>query len=90
MPKSKSELLAKCIVEQIRGEVSEAWYASGISPSIAQDKLCIGDFRAIGWSERVTTRDTWCYRWLGPGKIHVAGTTYSYGEYLEEIEVSYD
>ena len=34
--------------------------------SSSRDSLCIGDFRDIGWSTRVATRDSLCYEWNGP------------------------
>lgn len=51
--------------------------------------VCIGDFRDIGWSKRVATRDSLYYNWTGPGPIRVSGNVINPGESTEEIEMDW-
>ena len=57
--------------------------------SSSRDSLCIGDFRDIGWSTRVATRDSLCYDWNGPSPIRVGGNVINPGESTEEIEMDW-
>jgi hypothetical protein len=53
------------------------------------DAVCIGDFRDLGWSKRVATRDTLYYEWNGPNPIRVSGRIINPGESTEEIEMDW-
>ena len=53
------------------------------------DAVCIGDFRDLGWSKRVATRDTLYYEWNGPNPIRVSGSIINPGESTEEIEMDW-
>lgn len=57
--------------------------------SSSRDSLCIGDFRDIGWSRRIATRDSLCYDWNGPNPIRVSGNVINPGESTEEIEMDW-
>ena len=57
--------------------------------SSSRDSLCIGDFRDLGWSKRVATRDSLYYEWNGPGSIRVSGRIINPGESTEEIEMDW-
>ena len=57
--------------------------------SSSRDSLCIGDFRDLGWSKRVATRDSLYYEWNGPGSIRVSGNVINPGESTEEIEMDW-
>ena len=53
------------------------------------DAVCIGDFRDLGWSKRVATRDSLYYEWNGPNPIRVSGRIINPGESTEEIEMDW-
>jgi len=53
------------------------------------DAVCIGDFRDLGWSKRVATRDSLYYEWNGPNPIRVSGSIINPGESTEEIEMDW-
>ena len=55
----------------------------------SRDSVCIGDFRDLGWSKRVATRDSLYYEWNGPGSIRVSGNVINPGESTEEIEMDW-
>jgi|TARA_B110000908_G_C10153086_1_gene402320 hypothetical protein len=57
--------------------------------SSSRDSLCIGDFRDIGWSTRVATRDSLYYDWNGPNPIRVGGNVINPGQSTEEIEMDW-
>ena len=60
-----------------------------VDASSSRDSICIGDFRDIGWSKRVATRDTLYYEWNGPNPIRVSGCIINPGESTEEIEMDW-
>lgn len=53
------------------------------------DTVCIGDFRDLGWSKRVATRDSLYYEWNGPNPIRVSGRIINPGESTEETEMDW-
>ena len=53
------------------------------------DTVCIGDFRDLGWSKRVATRDSLYYEWNGPNPIRVSGRIINPGECTEETEMDW-
>jgi hypothetical protein len=57
--------------------------------SSSRDSICIGDFRDLGWSKRVATRDSLYYEWNGPGSIRVSGNVINPGESTEEIDMDW-
>jgi len=60
-----------------------------VDASSSRDSICIGDFRDLGWSKRVATRDSLYYEWNGPGSIRVSGRIINPGESTEEIEMDW-
>jgi|TARA_R110002167_G_scaffold130125_4_gene313578 hypothetical protein len=60
-----------------------------VDASSSRDSICIGDFRDIGWSTRVTTRDSLYYEWNGPHPVKVNGEIINPGESTEEIEMDW-
>jgi hypothetical protein len=61
-----------------------------IDASQTADGICIGDFRDMGWSERISTRTTLFYRWLGPSTIICGGVLVPTGGCTTEIEHGWD
>jgi hypothetical protein len=53
--------------------------------SYSANNLCIGDFREIGWSERISTRDSLYWNWNGPSPIIVDGVIIVPGGSTEEF-----
>ena len=83
-PKEKAAQVADAVRRIKLGEVVSVIDASGSAHS-----LCIGDFRDIGWSERVATRRSLYYTWNGPVPIVVDGQTVNPGGTTEETEVDW-
>lgn len=50
---------------------------------------CMGDLRAFGWSEKITTRNSMFWRYTGPKSIMVDGCEIKPGEYTEEIDMDW-
>lgn len=67
-----------------RGEVVDLAEASHSANSVA-----IGHFREVGWSEKITTRDSMCWKWMGPHPVRVDGVMIKPGECTEEIEMDW-
>ena len=80
----KAAMLAKAICQIEDGElinvVDASFYAHGV---------CIGDFREIGWSERITTRRSMFWQWTGPHPVKVGGEIVQPEGYTEEIEMDW-
>ena len=60
-----------------------------VDASSSRDSICIGDFRDLGWSKRVATRDSLYYEWNGPGPIIIGSNIINPGESTEEIEMDW-
>ena len=60
-----------------------------VDASSSRESVCIGDFRDIGWSTRVTTRDSLCYEWNGPHPVRVNGEIIIPGQSTKEIEMDW-
>lgn len=80
----KQELLNDAIARISIGQIIDVVDASGSS-----NHVCIGDFRNIGWSTRVATRDSLCYAWNGPSAIRVDGVIVEPGGTTEEFEMDW-
>ena len=78
----KQALFDEAVGAITMGALVDVEDASGSSNSV-----CIGDFRDIGWSTRISTRDSLYYAWNGPNPIRVEGQIVNPGETTEEIEV---
>jgi hypothetical protein len=57
--------------------------------SYSADRLCIGDFREMGWSERVSTRDSLYWNWNGPNAVIVSGVIVVPGGSTEEFPMDW-
>ena len=85
MSKEDKQLLFESVVIDITsGCIVDVDDASGSSNSV-----CIGDFRDIGWSTRISTRDSLYYAWNGPSPIRVDGQIVNPGETTEEVEMDW-
>jgi hypothetical protein len=51
--------------------------------------LCIGDFRDMGWSEKITWRTGMQWQWTGPGKINMSGETLATGDFSQEVDMDW-
>ena len=74
------DAIARISMGQLIDVIDASWTSSGI---------CIGDFRDIGWSERVATRSSLYYRWDGPSAIRVGGVIIEPGSSTEEVEMDW-
>ncbi len=80
----KQKLFESAVIDITSGFIVDVDDASGSS-----DSVCIGDFRNIGWSTRVSTRDSLYYAWDGPNPIRVGGKIVNPGETTEESEMDW-
>ena len=80
----KQEQVQDAIARISIGQLIDVIDASGCSTGV-----CIGDFRDIGWSERVATRSSLYYRWDGPSAIRVGGVIIEPGSSTEEVEMDW-
>lgn len=80
----KQALFDEAVGAITMGALIDVEDASGSSNSV-----CIGDFRDIGWSTRVSTRDSLYYAWNGPNPIRVEGQIVNPGETTEEVEMDW-
>lgn len=80
----KAALVEKAIEAVQEGSIIDVTDASYSACSV-----CIGDFREIGWSKKITTRDSMCWQWLGPTPIKVAGIFLAYGYCTPEVEMDW-
>jgi len=72
-------------IERINdGEVIDVIDASSCSTGV-----CIGDFRAIGWSERLASRQSLCYFWRGPTAIRLSGVLIQPNSYTPEVDMDW-
>ena len=79
-------------VEQVQdaiARISMGQLIDVIDASYTSSGICIGDFRDIGWSERVATRSSLYYRWNGPSAIRVSGEIIEPGSSTEETEMDW-
>ena len=79
-------------VEQLQdaiARISMGQLIDVIDASYTSTDVCIGDFRDIGWSERVSTRSSLYYRWKGPSAIRVGGEIIEPGSSTEETEMDW-
>jgi len=81
---TKEQMLNAAIVDITSGSIIDVADASWMS-----DTVCIGDFRDIGWSTRISTRDSLYYVWNGPNAIRVEGQIVNPGETTEEVEMDW-
>ena len=81
---TKQEQVQDAIARISIGQLIDVIDASGCSTGV-----CIGDFRDIGWSERVATRSSLYYRWDGPSAIRVDGVIIEPGSSTEEVEMDW-
>ena len=81
---TKQEQVQDAIARISIGQLIDVIDASGCSTGV-----CIGDFRDIGWSERVATRSSLYYRWDGPSAIRVGGVIIEPGSSTEEVEMDW-
>lgn len=72
-------------VAKIRaGKLMDVVDASG-----SANAVCIGDFRANGWAEKITTLTSMFWHWTGPSAIRVNGAIVQPNSYTEEIEMDW-
>ena len=79
-------------VEQVQdaiARISMGQLIDVIDASYTYTGVCIGDFRDIGWSKRVSTRSSLYYRWKGPSAIRVGGEIIEPGSSTEETEMDW-
>jgi hypothetical protein len=85
LSKEEREALVSDAVQRLEaGEIVEVVWASWCS-----DRLSIGDFRDVGMSERVTTRDTLSWFWRGPGTIKVGDEVLTPMTSTEEVDADW-
>ena len=65
---TKQEKFEHAVAQISMGQIIDVADASWLA-----NDVCIGDFRDIGWSKRVSTRSSLYYRWDGPTAIRVDG-----------------
>lgn len=80
----KIQMIADAIAKINEGILVEVIDASGAAYAV-----CIGDFREVGWAEKITTRDSMCWKWMGPHPVRVDGVMIKPGECTEEIEMDW-
>ena len=81
---TKQEQVQDAIARITNGEIIDVIDASWSSTGV-----CIGDFRDIGWSERVATYDSLYYRWKGPSAIRVGSKLVNPGGHTEESDMDW-
>lgn len=81
---TKQEQVQDAIARISMGQIIDV-----IDASYTSSGICIGDFRYIGWSERVATRSSLYYRWDGPSAIRVDGVIIEPGSSTEEVEMDW-
>lgn len=74
------DAIARISMGQLIDVIDASWTSSGV---------CIGDFRDIGWSERVATSYSLYYRWKGPSAIRVGGDIVEPGSSTVETEMDW-
>jgi hypothetical protein len=80
----KTQMIADAVAKITEGVMVEVIDASGAAYAV-----CIGDFREVGWVEKVTTRDSMCWKWTGPNPVKVDGVVINSGECTKEIEMDW-
>lgn len=80
----KAVLFAEAVGAVAMGKIIDVSDSSG-----SMINVCIGDFRDIGWSERIATRNSLYYRWTGPSAISVNGKIVEPGGYTEEYDMDW-
>lgn len=60
-----------------------------VDASSCRDRICIGDFRSIGWSTRRSDRKGMWYEWNGPNAISVSGNIVQSGDSTEFVEMDW-
>ena len=81
---TKQEMFEDAVARISVGQVIDVADASWMS-----NVVCIGDFRDIGWSERVATSSSLYYKWNGPSAIRVGGEIIEPGGTTEETEMDW-
>ena len=81
---TKQEMFNDAVARISIGQIIDVADASWLAKSV-----CIGDFRDIGWSERVSTRGSLYYRWNGPSAIRVDGVLIEPGCCTEAEEMDW-
>lgn len=77
------------LFQEAVGAISMGALIDIVDASGSANSVCIGDFRDIGWSERISTRRSLYYRWTGPFAIRVNGQIVEPGGYTEEYEMDW-
>ena len=79
------DMIHEATLKIARGEVVDLVEASYSANSVA-----IGHFEtAGGWVEKITTRDSMCWKWMGPHPVRVDGVMIKPGECTKEIEMDW-
>ena len=79
-------------VEQVQdaiARISMGQLIDVIDASYTSSGICIGDFRYLGWSERVATRSSLYYNWNGPSAIRIRGKIIEPGSSTEETDMDW-
>lgn len=80
----KLEAFEDAVAKIRAGELVDIVDASGCAYAV-----CIGDFRSIDWSEKITTRNSMYWHWTGPSAIRVSGAIVQPNSYTEEIDMDW-
>ena len=83
-PEEKTQAVEAAVAKILAGEVIDIVDASGCAYAV-----CIGDFRNIKWSEKITTRNSMFWHWNGPSAIRVGGAVVQPNSYTEEIDMDW-
>ena len=79
----------KVLFEEAVGAITMGALVDVVDASGSSNSVCIGDFRDIGWSIRVATRNSLYYDWNGPNAIRVGGTIVEPGSSTPEYEMDW-
>lgn len=80
----KAQAIADAVQKLNAGLTVAVTDASGSAYSV-----CIGDFRDMGWSKKITWRTGMQWQWTGPGKIVMHGETLATGDFSEEVDMDW-
>lgn len=84
MTPEKEKMFNECV-----GKITMGFEIEITDSSYSSSSVCIGDFRDMGWSERIATRDSLYYKWKGPTAVWIGGKRIEPNECTEEVEMDW-
>jgi len=79
----------KTLFDEAVGKITMGFEIEITDASYSANSVCLGDFRDMGWSERIATRSSLYYKWKGPSAIWVMGNRIEPNQYTEEVDMDW-